>query len=223
MLDKDILVFLNELKENNYREWFHANKSRYESASRNFDAFVNRLIPEVAKIDPNLLGLTAKDCTFRIYKDVRFSKDKSPYKTNMGAYISRGGRKGGFAGYYLHIDVDGSFLAGGIHQPLPEVLKAVRTEIYEYFDEFKTIINQPDFLRLFGEVASEQRLQTAPKGFDKNFEGIEILKNKEFNMLHFFENDLLFSEQFFAHTIRVFEAMKPFNDFMNRVIEQVGK
>ena len=140
---KTILDFLTNLKANNNRDWFNENRNLYDDAKSDFESLINRLIPAIYNFDPDIGTLSAKQCVFRIYRDVRFSKDKSPYKTNMGGFIARGGRKGGFAGYYLHIDPQQSFIAGGMHMPPPNILKKVRQEILYNIDEFKSIIHLP--------------------------------------------------------------------------------
>ena len=139
MINKNILLFLNELKNNNNRDWFHANKPKYNEAKVEFENYINNLIPEIGKFDNEIKHLEAKECIFRIFRDVRFSKDKSPYKPNFGAYIVKGGKKSGNAGYYLHIEPENSFLGGGIYMPPSNILKAIRIEIYENIDEFKSI------------------------------------------------------------------------------------
>ena len=126
---KTILNFLTELKANNNRDWFNENRNQYVKAKSDFEDLINRIIPAIHHFDPDIGSISAKQCVFRIFRDVRFSKDKSPYKTNMGGFIARGGRKGGFAGYYLHLDPEQSFIAGGMHMPFPEELKKVRQEI----------------------------------------------------------------------------------------------
>ena len=130
MNTKGILAFLNELAENNNREWFQANKPRYEEAKKEFENFVGQLIGEISKFDPQIKTVEAKNCLFRIYNDIRFAKNKAPYKTNFGASIAKGGKNGGYAGYYLHIENGASFVAGGVYMPQADKLKLIRKEIY---------------------------------------------------------------------------------------------
>src|SRR6266496_3900330 len=129
MLKKSTLDFLKKLKKNNNREWFNENKNLYLDAKEDFDYFVNELIQEISESDSSVAGLQPKDCTFRIYKDVRFSKDKTPYKTNFGAAIQQGGRKSPASGYYIHISPTEVFVAGGIYMPSPENLLKIRNYI----------------------------------------------------------------------------------------------
>jgi uncharacterized protein (TIGR02453 family) len=138
MVKKTTLEFLSDLTDNNQREWFEANKKRYEAAKKDVAALVGELISGITSFDGNLAGLEAKDTLFRIFRDVRFSHDKSPYKNNMGAWMARGGRKSLFAGYYLHIEAgDKSFLAGGSYMPEAPVLKAIREAVDYQPEDFK--------------------------------------------------------------------------------------
>ena len=140
MLEKS-LAFLTVLKENNYKEWFHENKPLYEEAKKEFEPFVNILIQEIRSIDKEVGHLEPKDCIFRVFRDIRFSKDKTPYKTNFGAFVAKGGgRKSEFGGYYFHLEPDNCLLAGGIWMPQPDILKAMRQEIYHNIDEFLEIL-----------------------------------------------------------------------------------
>ena len=180
MLEKS-LEFLGKLKENNNREWYHANKSLYQEAKAEFEHLTELLIHETSKFDRSILGLTPKECIFRIFRDVRFSKDKSPYKTNFGTFLTPGGRKAGNAGYYLHIEAGASFIATGIYMPPSNVLRAIRKDIYEHYEEYMEILAQPDLKSHFGEVSGD-KLKTPPRGFNKDFEGIEHLKFKSFGL-----------------------------------------
>lgn len=214
---KTILDFLTAVKANNNREWFNANKAQYLEAKDIFEAFVNQLIPEIRKFDPEIGTLTAKDCVFRIYKDVRFSKDKSPYKTNMGAFITRGGRKGGYAGYYIHLDPDQSFIAGGNHMPTPENLKKIRQEIMYNIDEFKGIIDNPGFKKTYGQLDGE-KLSRPPKDFPADFPDIDLLKFKTFTVAHSIDNKVILQKDFSKYVIKTFKELFPLNRFLNKAL-----
>src|SRR5512136_197267 len=138
-MEKVILSFLEQLQENNNREWFQVNKILYEKAKAEFEEFINSLIPAIAKFDDSVRHVTAKDCIFRIFRDVRFAKDKSPYKTNFGAFMSKGGRKSHGPGYYFHLSPEECFLSGGVWMPAPDVMKKIRQEIYYNIAEFNGI------------------------------------------------------------------------------------
>ena len=212
-----VIPFLSDLKQNNNREWFKTNKTRYAQAKSEFESFINELIAEVIKFDPKIGTLSAKDCVFRIFRDVRFSKDKSPYKTNMGGFISRGGRKGGFAGYYLHIDPEQSFIAGGNHMPPPDILKKVRQEIMYNIKEFKGIIHKASFQKTFGLLEGEQ-LKRPPKDFPADFPDIDLLKFKSYTVLHAIEVKTISSPKFKEYTLKTFEEMLPLNSFLNQAL-----
>ena len=221
MITKDILKFLKELKENNNREWFAENKEWYEKSKKDFSEFVELLILEIRKFDPEIGPMEAKDCQFRIYRDVRFSKDKSPYKTNFGAYISRGGKKLNFAGYYFHMEPGEYFMSGGIYMPDGVVLKAIRQEIYHRIDEFKAIMNAPAFKKYFNGLSEMEKLKSAPKDFPKDFPDMELLKYKHYIMSRDLKEKEVLSEDILKMARETYKAMVPFNHFMNAVIEDV--
>jgi uncharacterized protein (TIGR02453 family) len=212
-----ILNFLNELKINNNRDWFNENRDQYVHAKSNFENLINRLIPAIYQFDPEIGSISAKQCVFRIFRDVRFSKDKSPYKTNMGGFIARGGRKGGYAGYYIHIDPEQSFIAGGLHMPQPDILKKARQEILYNIDEFKAILNKPSFINTFGEIQGEQ-LKRPPKDFPADFPDIDLLKFKGYTVIHSVENKTLLKDDFENYALHIFREMYPLNHFLNKAL-----
>lgn len=217
MISKNILEFLSALNKNNNADWFHANKKYYLDVKHEFEAFTSSLIGKLGEIDSGIKNLTPKDCMFRINRDIRFSNDKRPYKTNFGAYIVRNGKKSGNAGYYVHIEPGESFLGGGMYCPEPKNLKAIRSEIYEESDTFKRIIKHPDFVSHFGEIWGE-KLKLAPKGFDKDFADIELLKYKSYVAMKSVSDDFFLSKNALNEILHVFKAMKPFGDFLNHAV-----
>lgn len=218
MLHKSTIDFLKKLKKNNNRDWFNKNKQLYEDAKYDFEVFVFELIQKTADFDESVSGLEPKDCVFRIYKDVRFSKDKTPYKTNIGASINKGGRKIPTAGYYIHIDPKECFLAGGLYMPLPDKLLAVRNSIYKNLKGFEKIISNKEFKKYFKEIWGENKLKTAPRGFDKEHPSVEYLKLKSFIVWHNVNENRVLSKNYKDYAVRIFKAMKPFNDFLNNAI-----
>ncbi len=218
MISPNVLQFLEFLKKNNNREWFRANKPLYEEAKVEVESFVNQLIPAVRKFDNEIGILSPKDCMFRIYRDVRFSKDKSPYKINFGGFITKGGRRAGNAGYYLHIEPQNSFLGGGIYMPAGASLKAIRQEIYYNIDEFRNIINDNDFIKNFRQLEGE-KLVRPPKDFPPDFEEIELLKFKSYVVLHPLSDKILLSEDLQNFVIKIFKSMLSLNHFINRALE----
>ncbi len=213
-----IIDFLSELKVNNDREWFNKNKPYFEKAKNEFYQLVEALIPAIAKSSPQVANLEVKDTIFRIYRDVRFSKDKSPYKTQMGAYIAPGGRKSVYAGHYIHVEPGNSFLAGGSYCPQSDKLKNIRSEILYNIDEFKSILNQSKFKKLFNEI-SGSKLVRPPVGFPKDFEDIELLKFKDYTIFHPVADEFFNDPDFLRKSVSIFECMNPFNEFLNRAID----
>ncbi|MBN2776163.1 MAG: DUF2461 domain-containing protein [Bacteroidales bacterium] len=212
---KEVLAFLQDLELNNNREWFKSNEKRYKKAKTEFEHLVTKFIIEISKFEPEISGLVAKDCIFRINRDVRFSTNKDPYKNNFGAYISRSGRKSQFAGYYFHIEPGNSFAGGGIYMPDNEILKKIRTEITETPDEFIGIINENEFKNTFGEIYGE-KLKTKPKGFDE-FEHPELIRHKHYAVVHHITDEELTKSNLVEKTIQIFKIQKTFNDYLNRV------
>ena len=212
---QEILNFLKELSNNNNREWFNSNKEKYLDAKQKFEILIDLLIHGVRKFDKGIGGLQAKDCTFRIYRDVRFSKDKSPYKTQMGGFIVPDGKKSGKAGYYFHIEPANSFVAGGMHLPPSEILRSVRNYIFEYSDEFKSILHDSKFITHFGEINGE-KLKSAPKGFPKEFPDIELLKFKSYTVVKELSAEDLNSNDIIDNVTKIFQVMSPFILFLNK-------
>ena len=219
-MNTSVINFLTALKANNNRAWFQQNKPQYETARNLVSAFLDQqFIPGILHFDTAVAGLSAKQCMFRIYRDVRFSKDKTPYKTYFGSYVASGGRKSQFCGYYLHLEPDNCFVAGGAYCPKGEILKKIRQEIYYNFDAFSLLIASTDFKKTFGNITGE-KLKRPPVGFPKDFIGIELLKQKDFTVFHRFEDSFVDAPNFTDYLLTTCEKMKPLNDFFNRAIEE---
>lgn len=219
MLNKSTLSFLEKLKKNNNKEWFDKNRAEYETAKNNQKELITELIHTIAKFDPAVKMLEPKDCIFRINRDIRFSNDKTPYKINMGASISPGGKKSFSAGYYIHIQPGASFLAGGMWQPPAPQLQAIRQEIDYNTPEFKKIIGNKDFKKYFGALSDEDKVKTAPKGYEKTHPEIELLKLKSFIMVHDLKDKEVLSKDFVKQCGIIFKAMYPMNQFLRRACD----
>jgi uncharacterized protein (TIGR02453 family) len=219
MIEKTTLDFLSKLKKNNNKEWFDKNRPNYELAKKNYYAFVNELIQSISKFDPSVKTLDAKQCVFRINRDIRFANDKTPYKTNMGADISPGGKKGNSAGYYIHLQPGGSFLAGGMWQPPAPELHSIRQEIDYNTAEFKKILNEKNFKKYFGKLSEEDKVKTAPKGYDKTHPEIELLKLKSFLVIHPLKDKEVLSKDFLHQCATIFKVMHPFNKFLRKACD----
>lgn len=209
--------FLIDLSFNNNRNWFNENKNRYLLAKENFELLIDAMLPGLKALDPTVTVSSAKDCVFRIYRDVRFSKNKEPYKTNFGALMGSGGKKSPLAGYYLHFQPDESFIGGGIYQPDGPTLKALREGIYQNIDAFKAIIEKPEFKKVFPEIHGE-KLKTAPKGFPKDFPDIELLKHKHYAVLHSIPNDMWFEKDVVDQILSMFQVQADYNRFLNGLL-----
>lgn len=213
------LHFLKKLKINNNREWFDCNKTEYLASKERFEEFVSELIKGINKFDKKVsLDLKPKDCTFRIYKDVRFSKDKTPYKNNMSASINPGGKKSNIPGYYFHLEPDGCFLAGGVYMPMPDVLKAIRQEIDYNPLPLINVLKSSSFKKEFNGLDEEDKLKNPPKGFNKDHAHSEILKNRHFIVSQKFENKVILKKEGLIKTLDSFKAMYPFLDYLRKAI-----
>ena len=205
--------FLSELNNNNAKEWFDIHRKRYESLRKSWIEFVNLLIAEITKFDPDFADLHGKNCIFRINKDIRFSKDKSPYKTNFGASINIGGKKEFVGGYYLHFAHDEIFCAGGIYMPSPEKLAAMRQEIDYNFDDFLKIVNDKDAVKRFKNLGGE-KLSRPPKGYNAENPAVDFLKMKSFIWTENFSLNQFKNEHILKDLSVSFSHMKPLNDFI---------
>lgn len=214
-----IIDFLNQLKQNNNKEWFTANKSLYEKAKADFEVFIKDLFGEIARFDPEISHHDPKSCIFRIYRDVRFSKDKSPYKTHFGAHITPAAQKSDIhtrSGYYIHIETGNqSMLAGGAYLPQGDWLKGIRQEIDYNGADLEKILLENNFKAVFGEIEGE-KLQKVPKDFDPAHPQAELLKMKSFLATHHVNDSELSSPDFLQKAVNVFKTLKPLGDFLNR-------
>lgn len=213
-LDPDILKFLKQLKKNNDREWFEANKPRYKAAQENLIEFVDQMLSELIKFDKSLVGVEPKKCVFRIYRDVRFSKNKDPYKTNLGAHIAGGTKMKPKAGYYLHIQPGSCMIAGGAYLPPAPWLKAIRKEIHHNAGDLKKVLKSASFKKYFGTMEGEQ-LKTAPRDYDKDHPDIELLRHKSFLATHMIQDKQVTDVDFGKHFLKVAKALHPFDAYLN--------
>jgi uncharacterized protein (TIGR02453 family) len=214
---KETLRFLNDLKDNNNREWFDANKKRYQQLHEQFKQFAAKLILGINEFDDFVGHIDPKDCIFRIYRDIRFSPNKAPYKTNFGVYMARGGRKSIYAGYYFHIEPGESFLSGGIYMAAPEVMKRIREDIELYAGDFLAIVGSKEFTGAF-QYFEDERLKRVPQGFDRNSPVAEYLKLKHITPFHAMSDNDLLSDHLLDAALAHYRILKPLNDFLNRSV-----
>lgn len=218
MLQSSTLSFLRDLKKNNDKSWFDAHRKEYEVAKSNFEIFVGQLLKALCTLEPALAGQSAKDCTYRIFRDVRFSKDKTPYKSHFGAFFARGGRKWDGAGYYLHLEPGGIFAGGGLWMPEAPLLKAVRQEIDYAFEDWKGIVESKPFRKIFPEIKGET-LQKLPQGYNADNPAIGYLKYKSFIASHRMDDADLTGKDALKKVVSVFTTLRPMVDFLNRAVE----
>lgn len=221
MVEPQTLKFLSQLKKNNNKPWFDNHRAQYEAARIDFSNFIQLVIDALQKKDTTITGLSSKDCLFRINRDIRFSKDKTPYKSNFGASIKRGGRKSGFAGYYFHLEPGHSFIGGGLWMPETQPLKNVRQEIDYNWDEFQGIIKEKNFRKIYGDLykGADVSLSTMPKSYEKENPAADYLKLKSFIAETKISDEELTRATLHKKTIAAFEALQPLLNFINRSIE----
>lgn len=218
MLQADTIKFLTQLAKNNNKPWFDKNRDRYQAAKEDFEVFVDDLLVRMTPVLPELANLKAKNCVFRIFRDVRFSKDKTPYKAHFGAFLSKGGRKYEGPGYYIHVEPGKSFAGGGIWMPPGPLLKAVRQEIDYNFDEFKKILAAKDFKKYFKKVEGES-LKTLPQGYSVDNPAIDYLKLKSFTVGTPIADKDLTTKGLASKCEAIFTAMSPLVNFVDRCLD----
>jgi uncharacterized protein (TIGR02453 family) len=219
MINTETVKFLKELKKNNSKEWFDQNRKSYEQAKENYLHFVEEILGRMKKIDTSLTDLEPKQCVFRINRDVRFSKNKDPYKTNMGASFSKGGKKIQCAGYYFHLEPGASFIGGGFWMPMAPELNKIRQEIDYNVEAFNKIINKKKFRDIFGSLSESEKLSRPPKGYDAENPAIELLKLKSFIVMTAVKDSEITSKELANKVVDHFETMMPLVDFLNKAID----
>ena len=217
MLTKETVDFLKKLDRNNDRDWFNANKDAFVRANDNVIAMTGDLIARISKFDPAVEGIDPKSCTFRIYRDVRFSKDKSPYKTNLGAFVAPGGKKAMSPGYYFHVQPKMFFAAAGKHMPDGSELLKIRNHIAANTKDFMKIVEAKKFRDRFGELDGD-RLSKPPKGFAADHAAIEYLKLKSFTVTEEFSESAAVSKDYSKVLADGFKASFPLVAFLRQAL-----
>jgi uncharacterized protein (TIGR02453 family) len=220
MLSKDTLQFLDDLKANNNRDWFLENKKRYEAVKKEYQQLVGDFLDVMKPLDPSLEMLEVKNCTFRINRDIRFSKDKTPYKSHLGVWLSSGAKGMNRSGYYIHLEKGASFIAGGLYCPEVVDLKKMRKEIAYFHDDLEAILNEKDFKREFKDFDRNEKdtLKNPPRGYEKEHPAIEFLKLKSFECSQRIDFSEVTKKDFVATMSKKLIALKPLNDFINRAL-----
>jgi uncharacterized protein (TIGR02453 family) len=221
MFTKEAIHFLEDLAANNNTEWMHANKKRYEAYKKDYHNLISSVLEEIKPLDAALEPLEVKNCTFRINRDIRFSKDKSPYKTNMGVWMTTNKTRKNSPGYYIHFEKGKCFIGGGVWCPDSDELKKIRREIAFFHEDLEAIVNNTTFKKEFGAIDIEDGnvLKSAPKGYDANHPAIEFLKLKSFTISQPIDEKWFTDNDFAKKIVDKLIFMKPFNDFLNRALE----
>ena len=221
---KEILDFLTELSCNNNREWFHAHKDWYMRCMKKFEEFTAQWLEQLTAIDPELAGLQPKDCIWRIYRDVRFSHDKRPFKEWFGVFpAAKGGKKSDRSGYYIHIQPGQCMFAGGMWCPNKDLLHAVRREILANYDEVEDIFANPLTSKHFQDFDTDQMLKKVPLGFPTDFVHADWLKRKAYTFSTPLTDEEVCAPNFLEKVVEISRAAKPINDFLNYTFEQYGE
>lgn len=221
MITKEALQFLDDLIANNNTEWMHGNKKRYENYKKDYHNFIASILSEMKALDPTLEPLEVKNCTFRINRDIRFSKDKSPYKTNMGVWFTQNKNRKNSPGYYIHFERGNSFVAGGVWCPEPNELKLIRKEIEFFHDDLEAIVTDKTFKKEYSDLTRDENnmLKKAPKDIDPNHPAIEFLKLKSYTASQKIDEDWFTQPDFSKKVAQKLITLKPMNDFLRRALE----
>jgi len=218
---RENLAFLDALKENNHRDWFQSQKKAYELYKKNYHLLIEQILNHLAPLDESLQNLSVKNCTFRINRDIRFSKDKSPYKTHMSIWFPCLLNTKNTPGYYVHLDSKQSFIAGGIYCPEAHDLKKIRTEIAFFYEDLNLIIEEKSFKKEYNDLDRnpEQMLKTAPKDFEKNHVAIDLLRLKSYTATQNIDQKLLTDPQCSKIIAEKLSVLKPLNSFLLRALD----
>ncbi|MDR0605421.1 MAG: DUF2461 domain-containing protein [Bacteroidales bacterium] len=214
-----VFEFLTAIDNNNNREWFSQNRDLYESALKNVQDFVSAVIGGISGFDASVGDQEAKKCIYRIYRDIRFSPDKRPYKIHFGAYIAPQGKQSNNAGYYLHIQPDMSFLSGGLWCPESALLKKIREEIYYAPEELHQILESKNFKSVFGKLIDIESLKKSPRNYPADFEYIYLLKYRHFCVERAVSNSETLAPDFLEKCIQTYQSIFPLVNYMNRLIK----
>lgn len=214
----NILGFLKDVAANNHRPWFEANRARYEKVRADFTCVSETMIRHIGRFDADIVGLPVESTLYRFYRDTRFSPDKVPYKRHLGTYINSRGKKSPHGGYYLHLQPGACLVACGAYCLESPLLRAVRQSVVDRIDEFRAIVEAPEFRRLFPVIGSE-RLKTFPTGFARDFAYPEYIRPKDYSIAHPLPDSFFQQAGWDKRVAELFERMKPFLDFVNDTID----
>jgi len=217
-----VLAFINELTENNNRDWFKANKDYYQESLEIFRGFAGELLTGISTFDPSVGNLEPKDTIFRIYKDVRFSKDKLPYKTHFGCWMAKGGRKSTDAGYYFHLEPGKSFMAAGVWMPPKEQLTLIRQEIMYQPESYLELINKPAMKEYYERGGKEDMLKKGPAGFPADFKYMEEIKYKHYIWSRSYTDSAIQGKGFAGTVVKDYKGLFPMVSYLNQAMSFAG-
>ncbi len=217
-----VITFLKDLDQNNNRDWFNENKKRYQVALDRFRELAGSLIEGISQYDPSIANLEARDAIFRIYKDIRFSKDKTPYKTHFGCWMAKGGRKSTDAGYYFHLEPGKSFMAAGVWMPPKEQLNLIRQEIMFNPKAYLEVINDPRLQKDYERGGQEDMLKKGPAGFPKDFELLEEIKYKHYIFSRQYRDAEILQSGFAAKVVEDCRGLLPLVNYLNHAMSFTG-
>lgn len=228
-INPDTLAFFSELLDNNNRDWFNANKARWEAILADFTNFTQALIDAITPLDPGLKNLQAKQCIYRIYRDLRFSADKRPYKTHIACFLYSGSdRTQNSPGYYLQLGCSdyglesGCSLGGGFFMPSAKQLAAIRQEIFYCTDQFKAIMDEPNYKQYFGDkFFTRKKLSRPPKGYSADWPDVDLLKWTDYTTMYIMPEKYILTDKLFDQVLKVWKASLPLNLFLERAVEDV--
>lgn len=215
-----IFKFLRDIAVHNDREWFQANRNEWDDAKVEFENFMAAVIGRISIFDETVRHIRPQDCMYRIYRDIRFSSDKSPYKRHIGGYINSKGKKSAHSGYYIHLEVDNCMLCSGSLCVTGEMLKALRRSVYDNMDEYRAIVEDKAFKKYFPTIGFEH-LKTAPKGYPKDYPYIDYLKCKDYSVCMPVPDHFFSEPDFLEKLDDIFKQMKRLNDFLNETIDNM--
>lgn len=225
MLQPETINFFRELRQNNHKDWFDQNRYRYDLVKKDYHNMVGEILGQLQRFDGDLAHLQIKDCTFRINRDIRFAKDKRPYKTHLSMVFTPYGRKMDYAGYYVHLDeVEGSFVGGGIYKPPGEVLKKVRYEMSVFYEDLQALLDDQDFKKIYGDFdrTADILLTRPPKGYAADDPALEYLKLKSFTASRDIPASRLRKKDAIEETVHELSALRPLIRFLNRSLRSEG-
>ncbi len=224
-----IINFLRDIRVNNNRQWFMEHKPEYLAVKKDYEDGISKAIVRIAEFDPSIKHITVKDATYRFYRDTRFSPDKSPYKSHLGAYIASHGKKSFHGGYYIHIEPDHCLLACGNYCLPTNILTSCRNEIMGNIDSWRSIVEDKKFINLFGRPGEGEwespkgfgleMLKSAPSGFPRDYEFIQYLRMKDYCCWRAVPETIFGSDEWLDEIVRIFKVGKPMMDFINAVID----